>query len=91
MKSQSRFKNTGRSLVRAAAYHIAHWSKDPEERYQSVHDLLIDLRTRKEETTRVSRAQIPSQTAAKEREIISEEQRVEPTDRGHKKLLKAGW
>jgi serine/threonine protein kinase len=33
--------------------------KDPEDRYQTVHDMVIDLRRVKKETSRVSRPQIP--------------------------------
>ncbi len=33
--------------------------KDPEERYQSMHDMLIELRRVKKETSRVSRAHVP--------------------------------
>jgi len=33
--------------------------KDPEERYQTVHDMLIDLRRLKKDTSRVSRQHIP--------------------------------
>ncbi len=47
--------------------------KDPEERYQTVHDMVIDLRRAKKETSRVSRLQI-TPTREAEHKIVSEEQ-----------------
>ncbi|MFZ1946348.1 MAG: protein kinase [bacterium] len=37
--------------------------KDPEDRYQTVHDMLIDLRRAKKETSRVSRGMLATRTA----------------------------
>jgi Tol biopolymer transport system component/predicted Ser/Thr protein kinase len=37
--------------------------KDPEERYQTVHDMVIDLKRAKKETSRISRSAIPTPSA----------------------------
>ena len=48
--------------------------KDPEDRYQTVHDMVIDLRRAKKETSRVSRASIVPPTMDKGPATIFEEQ-----------------
>jgi serine/threonine protein kinase len=47
--------------------------KDPGDRYQSVHDMVIDLRRAKKETSRVSRIQMPVIQEAERRIRIEEE------------------
>lgn len=67
--------------------------KDPEDRYQTVHDMVIDLRRAKKETARVSRAPIPPPAVEEGRGVVSEEQRAATTIRRKKPqrtLLLAG-
>jgi Tol biopolymer transport system component/predicted Ser/Thr protein kinase len=61
--------------------------KDPEERYQSVHDLLIDLQRVKKETSRVSRSKVPP-LVTEEGRVFSEEPKV-PTDGGRTRHIKS--
>jgi len=48
--------------------------KDPEERYQTVHDMVIDLRRVKKETSRVSRIHTTQPVAGREMETVAEPQ-----------------
>jgi len=50
--------------------------KDPEERYQTVRDMVIDLRRARKETSQVSRPSIVPPTAEEGRPIVLEGQRV---------------
>jgi eukaryotic-like serine/threonine-protein kinase len=50
--------------------------KDPEERYQTARDMVIDLRRAKKETSRVSRPSIVPSTAEEERPTALQDQRV---------------
>jgi Tol biopolymer transport system component len=55
--------------------------KDAEDRYQTVHDMVIDLRRVKKETSRVSRVPITHPAVEEGRGIVSEEQRAATTVR----------
>jgi len=50
--------------------------KDPEDRYQSVHDMVIDLRRVKKETSRVSRVPFASPEVEKRQGVVSVEPKV---------------
>jgi serine/threonine protein kinase len=50
--------------------------KDPEERYQSVHDMVIDLRRLKKETSRVSHAPLVQPTTEKGSPAVLEKQEM---------------
>jgi Tol biopolymer transport system component/predicted Ser/Thr protein kinase len=61
--------------------------KDPEDRYQAVREMVIDLRRAKKETSRVSRAAIAPPAAEVGRTVVSGEQsvavgQVGPAERG---------
>ena len=66
--------------------------KDPEDRYQTVHDMVIDLRRVKKETSRVSRPQITTIQEA-EHKVVYEEQKAQGVSerrKSRKVLLWAG-
>jgi Tol biopolymer transport system component/predicted Ser/Thr protein kinase len=52
--------------------------KDPEERYQTVRDMVIDLRRAKKETSRVSRAAIEAMVSERVRPSGEEGRRITP-------------
>jgi serine/threonine protein kinase len=64
--------------------------KDPEDRYQTVHDMLIDLRRVKKETSRVSLTSIVPSTSELDQIIVTAEEKLKPV-RGPKKPRKVLW
>jgi len=58
--------------------------KNPEDRYQNVHDMVIDLRRVKKETSRVSRVLVKPPSVEEGQGFVSEEQRTAATIRRKK-------
>ena len=62
--------------------------KDREERYQTVHEMLIDLRRLKRQTSRVSRAPATPAAVIEGHEVVSQEQKA-PTESERKRPQRA--
>jgi serine/threonine protein kinase len=67
-----------RSEISSEVLHLLNRSleKDPEDRYQTIHDMVIDLRRAKKDTSRVSRASIKPSVIEEESGLASKEQKA---------------